>query len=159
MKIVWALALMLLAFPASARKDVDPLEKSFQRIDAMIERGEYARARDALDEVISELKIDDPRVVRYHERFGASWLREGKVSEAHASFTSALKAAQRLKVFGEPYAKANTGMGLCLRRENNDKYALRFFRRALSAGLDEGTKMFVEDQIREINGSPPVPAR
>ena len=31
--------------------------------------------------------------------------------------------------------------------------------RHLAFDLDEGTRMFVEDQIREIEGSPPLPAR
>ena len=98
-------------------------------------------------------------MVRYHERTGAAWLREGKVPEARASFTAALKATQRLKVTDDSAAKAYTGLGLCLRREGNDKYALKFFKKALGFRLDEGTKMFAEDQIREIEGAPPVPAR
>ena len=56
-------------------------------------------------------------------------------------------------------ARAYTGMGLCLRREKRDAYALRFFKKALEFKLDEGTKMFAEDQIREIEGRKPVPAR
>ena len=158
MKIVLAASLLLAAFPAAAAR-VDPVAESFKKIDVMIETGEYVKARDALDEVLAGLKSDDPRLVRYHERTGASWLREGKVPEARASFTEALKAAQRLKVVSDSGAKAYTGMGLCLRRENNDKYALRFFKKALAFRLDEGTKMFAEDQIREIEGAPPMPAK
>lgn len=158
MKTVLALALLLLALPAAARR-ADPAEESFRKIDQMIEKGEYAKARDALDDVLAELDPEDPRLVRYHERTGAAWLREGNVAMARTSFTAALKVIQRLKVSDDAGARAYTGMGLCLRRENNDAYALKFFKKALGFKLDEGTRMFVDDQIREIEGSPPVPAR
>jgi tetratricopeptide (TPR) repeat protein len=158
MRTVLALAILLLAFPASARR-ADPLDAGFKKIDQMIENGDYAKARVALDDVLAELKPEDPRLVRYHERTGAAWLREGNIPVARTSFTSALKAAQRLKVSDDSVAKAYAGMGLCLRRENNDSYALKFFKKALAIKLDEGTRMFVDDQIREIEGSPPVPAR
>lgn len=157
MKPALALSLLLLALPASART-ADPIEEGFKKAEAMIESGDYAKARDALDEALAGLKVNDPRMVRYHERTGASWLGEDKVPEARVSFTAALKAVQRLKVVSDSGAKAYTGMGLCLRRENNDKYALKFFKKALELRLDEGTRMFAEDQIREIEGKPPVPA-
>lgn len=157
MKTVLALSLLFLALPASARKD--PVEEGFKKAETLIVKGDFTKARDALDELLAELKADDPRMVRYHERTGAAWLGEGKVAEARTSFTAALKATQRLRVTDDSGAKAYTGMGLCLRRANNDKYALKFFKKALSFQLDEGTKMFAEDQIREIEGAPPVPAR
>jgi tetratricopeptide (TPR) repeat protein len=158
MRTVLVLALLLSAFPAAARR-ADAIDGSFKKIDQMVEKGEYVKARAALDDVLSELNPEDPRLVRYHERTGAAWLREGNIPEARTAFTSALKAAQRLKVSDDSVAKAYAGMGLCLRRENNDSYALKFFKKALAIKLDEGTRMFVEDQIREIEGSPPVPAR
>ena len=150
-------ALLLLPLSASARKD--PIEERFKKVEALIEKGEYAKSRDELDAILAELKTDDERMVRYHERTGASWLREGKVREARASFTAALKTTQRLKVTGDSGAKAYTGMGLCLRQEKNDKYALKFFKKALQFKLDEGTRMFAEDQIAEIEGRPPQAAR
>ena len=162
MKSVLSLALLLLALPgaaSAARRAADPVEDGFKSVDQMIEVGEYVRARDALDDIQAMLKADDPRQVRYHERTGASWLRAGKVPEARASFTAALKAAQRLKVSGDAVGRAYAGMGLCLRRESNDRYALKFFRKALEQKLDDGTRMFVDDQIREIEGAPPLPAR
>ncbi len=159
MKTVLALSLLLLALPAAARKAADPLEEGFKKADELIEKGEYDKARDALDEVLAALKIVDVRIVRYHERTGAAWLREGKITEARASFAAALKATQRLKVVDNSGARAYTGMGQCLRRQNKDAYALRFFKKALEFRLDEGTKMFAEDQIREIEGTPPVSAR
>ncbi|MBI5247464.1 MAG: tetratricopeptide repeat protein [Elusimicrobia bacterium] len=158
MKAVLTLALVLAALPVSARRS-DPVEESFKEVDVSIGKGEFSKARDKLDEILALLKIDDQRMVRYHERTGAAWLGEGRTAEARASFTAALKATQRLKVTGDSGAKAYTGMGLCLRRLNNDKYALRFFKKALTFNLDEGTKMFAEDQIREIEGRPPEPAR
>lgn len=158
MKPFLAFALLLLSLPAMAWWS-DPIEEKFKKADQMIEKGEYAKARDALDAVLAELKNEDQRLVRYHERTGASWLREDKVTEARASFTAALKATQRLKVTDDSGARAYTGLGLCLRREKKDKYALKFFKKALGFRLDAGTKMFAEDQIREIEGAPPVPAR
>ncbi len=158
MKTVASLFLLVLSVTAAAWWS-DPIEEKFKKADQMIEKGEYEKARGALDEVLAMLKKEDSRLVRYHERTGASWLREGKVREARSSFSAALKATQRLKVTDDSAAKAYTGMGLCLRRENKDKYALKFFQKALAFRLDEGTKMYAEDQIREIEGAPPVPAR
>ena len=152
------LILLLLALPASAKRG-DAVDDRFAKADLLIERGQPDGARDMLDEIYTQLKADDARVVRYHERIGAAWLREGQTVRARASFTAALKAAQRLTVDDDSAAKAYAGMGLCLRREKNDAYALKFFKKALSFYLDEGTRMFVEDQIREINGDPPVAAR
>lgn len=158
MRTVLVLALLLSAFPAAARR-TDSIDGSFKKVDQMIENGEYAKARQTLDDALAELKPEDMRLVRYYERTGAAWLREGNIPEARTSFASALKAAQRLKIRDDSVAKAYAGMGLCLRRENNDGYALKFFKKALAIKLDEGTRMFVEDQIREIEGAPPLPAR
>lgn len=152
------LILLLLAAPAAAKRG-DAIDDRFAKADQLLERGQPEAARDALDDLYGQLKADDARVVRYHERTGAAWLREGQAGRARASFTAALKAAQRLTVDDDSAAKAYAGMGLCLRREKNDEYALKFFKKALSFYLDEGTRMFVEDQIREIKGEPPVAAR
>ena len=160
MNIVLALCLLLPALPAAAAVGrADPVENAFKRAGRLIAKGDYQRAREELDELHDGLKAEDPRLVRYHERTGAAWLREGKIPDARVAFTAALKAAQRLKVADDHVARAYAGMGLCLRGENNDRYALKFFRKALEFKLDEGTRMFVDDQIREIEGAPPVPAR
>jgi len=153
MKILPALVLLLAALPAAARPD--PIEEGFGKAGRMIEKAEYAKARSVLDDVFDALAPEDPRLVRYHERTGASWLREGIIPEARASFTSAVRAAQRLKVVDEALAKSYAGLGLCLRREGNDAYALKFYKKARAGRLDDGTRMFVEDQIREIEGAPP----
>lgn len=157
MKILLALILLLPA-PASAGR-ADPVENGFKRADGLLEKSLAAEARVELDELLPELGPEDGRLVRYHERTGAAWLREGRIPDARDSFTAALKAAQRLKVSGDAVAKSYAGLGLCLRREGNDKYALKFFKKARALKLDEGTRMFVEDQIREIEGAPPLPAR
>jgi len=159
MRTVLFLLFLVAALPAAAASRLDPVERAFRSADQLIEVGEYVRARDALDDLQAGLAADDPRQVRYHERTGAAWLREGKTAEARMAFTAALKAAQRLKVSDEFVGKAYTGMGLCLRRESNDRYAIKFFKKAAESRLDEGTRMFVDDQIREIEGDPPVPAR
>lgn len=159
MKTVFLLALYFLGLQGSARAAADPIDKSFLKIDAMIEKGAYAKAREALEDILAELQPEDPRLLRYHERTGAVRLRVGEIVEARASFTATLKAAQRLKITDESVAKANAGLGLCLRRENNDKYALKFFKKALALKLDAGTRMFVEDQVREIEGRRPLAAR
>lgn len=147
--------LAVAALPAAARFG-DPVEEGFKKADALIVKEDYLKARSALDEVLDALPPEDPRLVRYHERTGAAWLREGRMAEAKTSFTAAVKAAQRLKVADESVAKAYAALGLCLRREGNDKYALKFLKKARAGRLDDGTRMFVEDQIREIEGSPPL---
>lgn len=160
MRTVLCLVISLMSFPVAAGAvRADPVENAFTRVERLIEKGDYARAREELDELQAELEAEDPRQVRYHERTGAAWLRQGDIPQARAAFTAALKAAQRLKVSGDIVGKAYAGMGLCLRGESNDRYALKFFRKALGHKLDEGTRMFVDDQIREIEGSPPLPAR
>lgn len=159
MKTALVLSLFVLCPSGAARAAADSIENSFVKVDAMIEKGAYAKAREALDDILAELQPDDPRQVRYHERIGASWLREGEVGVARECFTSALKAAQRLKIADDSVARAYTGIGLSLRRESNDKYALKFFKKALKLKLDEGTRMFVNDQIREIEGRRPQAAR
>lgn len=154
-----AFLLSLLLLPPGAARAADPVETNFKAADVLLDKGEYAQARASLDEALAGLKTEDPRLVRYHERTGAAWLREGKTVEAHASFAAALKATQRLKVAGDPGAKAYAGMGLCLRREKRDTYALRFFQKALTFKLDESTRMLAKDQIREIEGAAAQPAR
>lgn len=159
MKTALCLVILLMPLPSEAARRASSLENAFTRVERLIEKGDYARARDELDELQAGLETDDPLQVRYHERTGAAWLREGDIPQARGAFTSALRAAQRLKVSGDIVGKAYAGMGLCLRGESNDRYALKFFRKALGHKLDEGTRMFVDDQIREIEGAPPVPAR
>lgn len=160
MKTALALAFLVFACPAGAstRKGTGAADKSFEKADALLERGSYAAAATLLKNLGASLSPDDPLQARIHERTGAVRLREGKLGEAKKSFAAAIKTAQRLGA-DDSAAKAYTGMGLCLRREKNDEYALKFFKRALKLDLDEGTRMFVDDQIREIEGDPPVPAR
>lgn len=151
-------AALLAAAPASARRG-DPVDERLAKADALIEAGDFAAARQQLDAALAELKTADPRMVRYHERTGASWLMEDRIKEARASFTAALKAAQRQGVTDQWAARAYVGMGSCLRREKKDSYALRFFKRALALEPDEGTRLFAEEHIREIEGAPPQPLR
>jgi len=160
MKTALALAFLLSACPAGAstRRGTGAADKSFAKADAMLEKGSYAAAAALLKNLGDSLPADDPLQTRVHERTGAVRLREGNLREAKKAFAAAIKAAQRLGA-DESAAKAYTGMGLCLRREKNDEYALKFFKRALRLDLDDGTRMFVDDQIREIEGDPPVPAR
>lgn len=151
-------ALLVVSAPVAARPG-DPVEDGFKKADESIAKGEFAKARAELETVRAGLKAKDRRAVRYHERMGAAWLGENRVKEARAAFTTALQATRDLKDAGDASARAYTGMGLCLRREGNDAYALKFFKKALTFELDEGTRMFAEDQIREIEGAPPLPAR
>ena len=146
-----------LVLPSSAaKKKDDPIDASFRKATVLIEAGQYDEARAELDLALGGLKRDDARMVRYHERTGAAFLREGKTEQARVSFTAALKSAQRLKVSGDDVARAYAGMGLCLRKQGNDAYAKRFFEKAQKLDPDEGTRMFLEDQIREIDGKPPT---
>ena len=155
-KVLALAAFLLLALPGAARR-ADPLEERFKAADVLIEKGDYAGARDELLTARTEFKDDDERFILYHERTGASWLREGRVKEDRRAFTAALLEAKRLGVADQSVARAYAGLGLCLRRENKDQLALRFFKKALGERPDEGTWMFVEDQIREIEGAPPLP--
>ncbi|OGR94663.1 MAG: hypothetical protein A2V88_00595 [Elusimicrobia bacterium RBG_16_66_12] len=159
MRKTLALAALLGLSASAAARPADRIEDGFGKADELISRGKFSQARAELDALLVDLRDKDARMVRYHERKGAAWLGEGLVKEARTAFTSALKAVQRLKVTSDDGGRAYTGMGLCLRREGNDAYALKFFKKALSFDLDEGTRMFAEDQIREIEGSPPQPAR
>ncbi|MBI3288435.1 MAG: tetratricopeptide repeat protein [Elusimicrobia bacterium] len=147
-----------LSGPAFAAR-YDAIDDGFSVVDALIEKGDYVGARKELAALSTELKADDPRVIRYYERNGAARLREGKAKEARAAFADALRANQRLKADDESAARAYAGLGLCLRQEKKDAYAIKFFRKALALRLDEGTRMFVADQIRELEGAPPLPAR
>jgi tetratricopeptide (TPR) repeat protein len=151
-------AVLLAALPASAKRG-DPVEQRLAKADQLIEKADFPAARQELDAALAELKVDDARMVRYHERTGATWLMEDRVKEARASFTAALKAAQRQGVTDQWASRAYVGMGSCLRREKKDSYALRFFKRALALEPDEGTRLFAEEQIREIEGAPPQPLR
>ncbi len=159
MKTALALVILLISSAGAAtRKSPDSADRAFEKAESLLEKGFYPAALSALNGAYADLSPGDQRLAKFHERTGAVKLREGKVREARAAFTAALKVARRLGA-GESAAKAYTGMGLCLRREKNDAYALRFFKKALAGKLDEGTRMFVEDQIREIEGDPPLPAR
>ncbi|PIR18519.1 MAG: hypothetical protein COV48_07065 [Elusimicrobia bacterium CG11_big_fil_rev_8_21_14_0_20_64_6] len=159
MKIALALSLLLPVFSGAARAASAAADVKFQKVESLIEMGEYEGARAELESMCSALKKDDPRQVRCFERSGALWLREDMIAEAQVAFTQALETAHRLIIEDEHVGKAYVGMGLCLRRGKNDKYAHRFFKKAFTYHLDAGTRMFVEDQIREIEGKPPIPAR
>lgn len=159
MKSALVISLILLGLAGVARAATDPIAKSFAKVDALIERGDYAKAVDALEEIRDALPPENPLLLRYHERIGAVRLREGAIPSARGAFTEVIKASQRLKIADDSVAKAYAGLGLCLRREGNDKYALKFFNKALALQLDEGTRMFVEDQIRELEGRRPRAAR
>ena len=148
---------MLASFVAGAG---DRIDGALKKADELISKAEFSRARAELDSIVEVITGDDARIVRWHEREGAAWLGEGKVEEARASFLEALQVAKRLKAAaGNDAAHAYTGLGVCLRREGNDAFALKFFKKALTADIDEGTRMFAEDQIRELEGAPPLPAR
>lgn len=139
----------LLLSPASAALR-DATELRFDKADAFLAKGEHAKARSELAGLA--LADDDPRRVRRWEREGAVLLREGKVGEARGAFTRALKEVGRLKAAGPDVGRAYAGMGLCLLRQEKKELALRFFRRGLDFDPDEGTKLFLEEKVAELEG-------
>ena len=150
-----------LALPASARDRVpaksDGAASRLRAAEEFLEKGDYERAREELGAAEYEMGPTDTRVVRVYERRGATYLREERLKEARDSFTRAIQAAGVRKVSDPAVAGAYAGMGLCLLKQGNKEYALKFFKRGLGAQPDEGTRMFLEDQVRELEGGAPEP--
>ncbi|MDX6771140.1 MAG: tetratricopeptide repeat protein [Elusimicrobiota bacterium] len=147
-----AALLLLLPFCAPSAASVrDAAAARFEKADAHLEKGRYEQARAELAAV--KLAPDDPRQVRRWEREGAVRLREGKIAEARAAFTQALKAAGRLEVKGPDAGRAYAGMGLVLLRQEKPGLAARFFKRGLDFEPDEGTRLFLEEQIAELEAA------
>lgn len=142
---------LLLALPGFAVTR-DAADARFEKADAHLEKGRYAPARAELAAV--KLDADDPRQVRRWEREGALLLREGKPAEARAAFTKALKAAGRLESKGADVGRAYAGMGLVLLKQEKPELAGRFFRRGLDFEPDEGTRLFLEEQVAELEKTP-----
>jgi Tfp pilus assembly protein PilF len=138
---------LLLCLPGSAAVR-DPAETRFEKADSLLQKERYAQARAELAAV--KLPDDDPRQVRRWEREGAVLLREGKPSEARAAFTKALKAAGRLESKGADVGRAYAGMGLVLLKQEKPELAKRFFKRGLDFEPDEGTRLFLEEQVAEL---------
>lgn len=141
------LLLILLALPGAAAVR-DAADARFEKADALLEKGQYAKARAELAAVV--MTPDDPRQVRRWEREGAVLLREDKPAEARGLFTKALKAAGKLEAKGTDVGRAYAGMGLCLLRQDKKELALRFFKRGLDFEPDEGTRLFLEEQVQEL---------
>ena len=154
---------LLLGAPAGAMTRVavkaDAAEARLRAADAALEKADYERARDELAAAEYEMGPKDPRIVRVYERRGAAYLREARVKEARAAFTRAIAAASVRKADDPAVSRAYAGMGLCLLKQDNKKFALRFFKRGLAFAPDEGTRMFLEDHIRELEGGRPEPLR
>ena len=150
-----------LVLPSSAQPSAAPdaVEIRLREVEASLEKGDYEHARDELAAAEREIGPKDPRIVRVHERRGASYLREDRFKEARDAFTRAIQAAGVLKLSDPVLARAYAGMGLCLLKQGNKAYALKFFKRGLGAKPDEGTLMFLEDQVRELEGGAPEPLR
>jgi len=137
----------------------DAAEARLRAADEFLEKGDYERTRDELGAAEYAMGAKDPRMVRVYERRGASYLREERIKEARDNFTRAIQAAGARGVSGQVVARAYAGMGLCLLKQDNKPYALKFFKKGLSQDPDEGTRLFMEDQIRELEGTPPEPLR
>lgn len=148
MRLVLVAALLVAA--VSSRAQVDAAEDHFSRADQRLAAGDYPAALSALDLAEKALPARDPRRMRLWERRGAVRLQEGRLQDARDAFTSALRLGQVRGADSKTTARAYAGMGLCLRRQGRRDFALRFYKKALTGSPDEGTKMFLEDQIREI---------
>lgn len=142
--------LLLLALPGAAAAR-DAAEARFEKADALLEKGQYDKARAELAALT--LAEDDPRRVRRWEREGAVLLRQDKPAEARGHFTRALKTAGKLEAKGPDVGRAYAGMGLCLLRQGKRGLALRFFKRGLDFDPDEGTKLFLEEQVAELEAA------
>lgn len=154
---------LLLGAPAGALTPVavkaDAVEARLRAADEALEKADYERSRDELAAAEYEMGPKDPRIVRVYERRGAAYLREARVKEAQDAFTRAIAAASARKADGPAVSRAYAGMGLCLLKQDNKEFALRFFKRGLAFAPDEGTRMFLEDHIRELEGGQPEPLR
>ncbi|HAZ06937.1 MAG TPA: hypothetical protein DCZ01_00105 [Elusimicrobia bacterium] len=154
---------LLLGAPAGALTRVsvkaDAVEARLRAADAALDKADYERARDELAAAEYEMDSKDPRIVRVYERRGAAYLREGRIKEARDAFTRAIASASTRKADGPAVSRAYAGMGLCLLKQDNKEFALKFFKRGLAFAPDEGTRMFLEDHIRELEGGEPEPLR
>lgn len=155
-----ALALsFLLAHPALAQRP-DRVGPALAKADELIEKGDYEGAQQALRAAEQGMAFNDPRRIRVHERRGAIFVRRDKLADAREAFTFAIKGASALDskdVDKDVLARAYAGMGLCLLKQGNKTYALRFFKKGLELEPDEGTEVFLEDQIAELEGRKPKP--
>ncbi|MBI4676287.1 MAG: hypothetical protein HY748_01755 [Elusimicrobia bacterium] len=129
------------------------IEDHFKRADKYIGEENAAEAILELQETARRLDPNDPRMVRYHERVGGVYLIENNLAAAKEAYAKAIKLSKDIQLQGETVADVYAGMGLCLVKENNRAYAVKFFRKALSLEPSEGTRKAVEGELRKIEGS------
>lgn len=130
------------------RKDPDELLAQAERL---LGRRRYDDARVAFEAAARELAQADERHVRILERVGQAQFQLGRPAEAKDTFMRALRKAKDLGVTPTAVGDAYAGLGLCLIKEGNLKYARKLFERALETSPSPGTRRMVEIELEKLD--------
>lgn len=130
-----------------SRKAAPNPNRLIQNAEKHIEWGRTAEAHKALLAAAAALEPGHPQRVRLHVRLGATLLAEGYTLTAKDSFIKALRLARNVPAEPSLLADAHLGMGLCLVREDNWPWAVKFFRKALTLRPSLRTRQIAEIYI------------
>ncbi len=146
-------------FRRAERKPIkeDPANAAvhFARIDPLMKAHQYQRAKDELAAGVALLPAEDRRHVFYHERLGRIAMKEGDCPRAKAHFMEGLKFAAATGLSDPSVADAYAGMGQCLAQQNNEAYAVKFFKKAIEAGPSAETRLLIEAQLQSLSVKKP----
>ncbi|MBI5239229.1 MAG: tetratricopeptide repeat protein [Elusimicrobia bacterium] len=135
-----------------ATPEDEETERRFREIDRLVAAGRPLDTLRALEYSKLGLSADDPRQVRYLERWGAVLYQTGNVSAAEFSFRDALRTAARLGVRGSAQAEAYVGLARCRLAVGDAAGARDMLRKALESCPSDRTWATVAEELRKLEG-------
>lgn len=134
------------------------IEGHFNRADRFLDERNHAEALLELQEAARRLDPNDPRMVRFHERTGGVYLSSNDLPAAKEAYTKAIKLAKDIRLDDEIVAEVYVGMALCLAKEDNRAYAVKFLKKALDQHPSDDVRKLAEEHIRRLSApSDPQP--
>ncbi len=135
-----------------ASQEDEETARRFAEIDRLVAAGSPLDTLRALEYSRLGLSADDPRQVRYLERWGAVLYQTGNTSAAEFSYRDALRTAARLGVKGSAVAEAYAGLARCRRAAGDAAGAADMFRRALENCPAAAARKGLEAELRALEG-------
>ncbi|MFA6003300.1 MAG: PorV/PorQ family protein [Elusimicrobiota bacterium] len=129
------------------------VERRFQKFDELLRAREPEDAARVLNYSELGLGLDDPRQIRYLERWGALMQQTGNQQAAKSCYADAIHIAARLRFRGPSVAAAYLGLGDCLLSAGEVSGAKGAFLRALQECPSSGVRRAAEARLDKLSAA------
>jgi tetratricopeptide (TPR) repeat protein len=126
------------------------IEQHLAAAKRSVQKRQFKSARQELDAAAGLMKPGDQRMALYHERIGFIAFMGGDRKAAKAAYMKAIQAARETGFGGRTVGDAHAGLGICLSREGNVRYAETFLRKAMEIGPSPAMKRLAQNELDSL---------